>query len=56
VTKKDDPQKCEAKLCCKATAELKLEIEKELGLEQDKSLANLLEEEGAEDEDKDSSR
>jgi hypothetical protein len=57
VTKKEEPQKCEAKLCCKATAELQLEVAKELEAEQTKSVANLLEEKKEEtDEDGDTAR
>ena len=46
---KNEPQECEAKLCCKATASLDLQVEEEKKAE-DKSLAQLLEEK-AQDED-----
>lgn len=41
MNNKDTPEKCEATLCCKATAELQVQIEREKTAE-DKSLAELL--------------
>lgn len=41
MNNKDTPEKCGATLCCKATAELQVQIEHEKTLE-DKSLADLL--------------
>ena len=38
---KKEPQECEAKLCCKATAQLSAEVESEIHAE-DKSLSELL--------------
>jgi len=41
---KEQPQKCESKMCCKATAQLRAEVVDEL-MKDDKSLAELLEKE-----------
>ena len=41
---KEQPQKCELNLCCKATAQLKAEVVDDL-MKDDKSLAELLEKE-----------
>ena len=41
MNSKKEPQDCEVDLCCKATAELKLEISKELE-QDDKALGVLL--------------
>ena len=41
MTNKDKPQQCEAKMCCKATAQLQAEVVDEI-LKEDKSLGELL--------------
>lgn len=41
MNNKNTPEKCGATLCCKATAELQVQIEREK-TEEDKSLAELL--------------
>lgn len=48
---KEQPKKCESKMCCKATANLNATLVDEL-MKQDKSLAELLQKE--KDEDKNS--
>lgn len=57
MNKKEQPQGCETKLCCRATGELSLEVAKELELTDpklDKALSSLLEKEEEEtDEDED---
>ncbi|MDC0297270.1 hypothetical protein OAK92_01720 [Crocinitomicaceae bacterium] len=45
---KKQPQKCESKICCKATAQLNTEIVDEL-MKEDKSLSELLEKEDEKD-------
>jgi len=45
---KGQPQKCESKVCCKATAQLRAEVVDEL-MKEDKSLAELLQKEKDED-------
>jgi hypothetical protein len=42
MTNKDKPHQCEAKMSCKATAQLKAEVADEI-MEEDKSLSELLE-------------
>lgn len=39
----NNPSKCESKLCCRATAKLKMQIAKELE-QKDRSIAQLIEE------------
>lgn len=46
---KKQPQKCESKMCCKATAQLNTEIVDEL-MKDDKSLSELLENQKDEDD------
>lgn len=41
MKKKEDVQECDVELCCKATGQLKLQVQKELA-EEDKPLAELL--------------
>jgi len=41
MTNKDKPQQCEAKMCCKATAQLQAEVVGEI-MKEDKSLSELL--------------
>lgn len=41
MNNKDKPTKCEAEVCCKATAKLQMEVAKEI-MEEDKSLLELL--------------
>lgn len=43
MNNKDQPKKCESELCCKATAQLRLDIEKDKCCK-DKPLAELLDE------------
>lgn len=50
MNKKEQPQECDAELCCKATAELKLQVAKELEEKEDKALAILFKKQ-EEDED-----
>ena len=47
---KDKPKKCESSLCCKATAELDEEVEKDMEKE-DASLKELLDEDEFQDGD-----
>jgi|AOAMet1_07_M0_10_2_1038527.scaffolds.fasta_scaffold112228_2 hypothetical protein len=46
---KEQPQKCESKVCCKATAQLKRDLVDDLSKE-DKSLSELLKKEEEKDE------
>lgn len=50
MNNKNNPEKCETKLCCKATANLQIQVEQELTVE-DGDICDLLNKQRVSDED-----